>query len=177
MNAVVVATTPERHKWLNNCLKSLHGIKYPLIVLSDFTYELGKIGFIHKHTSIDQFVLLHDSCVVKDHTLFDISFNYPHSACFSDDPIYFSMYLGKYRREVLDQLTIPTVTSKIEAVEQEIQFNAQYVGHDMHTKLLFTDFHNTQNFVTKFHTKVMVLENRYLIKYKSCWNRSQLGEE
>lgn len=174
MNAVVVATTPQRTNWLNQCLRPLKNLKYPLVILSDYGYELGKIKFIQEQTQIDEFVLLHDSCIVKDLTLFDAVFNDPRSVCFSDDPVFYSMYLGKYKRSVLSAITIPTVSSKLQAVEQEILFNVAYVAADMNTRLLFTDFHNTNRFITKHKTKVMVLENKYLIKYKSCWNRSMI---
>ena len=54
---IVIATTPGREQWLQQCLAS---IKHPVLVLSDFTFELGKINWIFNNTKIERFMFLQD---------------------------------------------------------------------------------------------------------------------
>jgi len=177
MNAVVIATTPGREELLANCLKSLTNYRsLPVIVVSDmvnYSYELGKIRFIYQHTDIENFLLLHDTCEIKDPSFIDQVFAYPDSVYLSNSPCPFGMYLGKYKRKVLKQLNIPIVSSLEGAIDQEIKFNCAYMGHDLKSKLLFTDFEDCSRFEMKWGMKRMRLENNYLIKWKSHWNTNK----
>ena len=60
----VVCTTPKREMWLKDCLKSIGD--RPIMVLSDYSYEVGKLDFLVKHTKLERFLLLQDSVVFKD---------------------------------------------------------------------------------------------------------------
>ena len=64
---IVVATTPGRENWLKQCLES---IERPVMVLSDFTFELGKIKWVFENTKIQRFMFLQDSVVIKNHKIF-----------------------------------------------------------------------------------------------------------
>jgi len=173
VQAIVITTTPDSN-CLSNLLGSLGKPKYPVVILSDYSYELGKIRFVFEHTDIDEFVLLHDSCEIKDETLFDLAFTSSLSMSFSASPTDFGSYLGKYQREVLSKTIIPTPTSKLEAVEYEQLFNKQYCLKAGEIAKLEPQLVNSDVFIDKFGKKMMVLENKYLIKYKSCWTRNQL---
>ena len=169
---IVIATTPNRYRWLANCLETLKGYdKYPLMVISDFNWELGKIRFVYENTNIDEFFLLHDSCEVKDPSLFDLVFekHRGESVAFSDHPVVFGMYLGKYRREILEKMDIPIVRDKKGAIYWEEKFNIDYVQLDPATVLLFDDFRHTTIFEEKLGRKNMKVENEYLVKWKGTW--------
>jgi hypothetical protein len=170
--AIVIATTPSS-VWLNLIRDSLKSYsKYPLIILSDYTYELGKIKYIYDHTDIDEFVFLHDTCVIKDLSLFDLCFETYQgiSVAFSMCPVKFGMYLGKYRRDTLKRVEIPTPYSKIDSVKYEVSFNNAYCQAEPETVLLFNDFHDVPRFEEKNGRNNMVLENQYLKKYKGTWS-------
>ncbi|MCH9739509.1 MAG: hypothetical protein K0U38_01520 [Epsilonproteobacteria bacterium] len=172
--AIVIATTPSTNPFLQNLLYSINGYdKYPIIILSDYNYELGKIKFMVEHIDFDEFLLLHDTCEIKDTSLFDIVFKLMSgkSVSLSTSPSPCGSYLGKYRREVLEKMTIPKISSKLETVDQEEIFNRSYPDEWHYLK---PTLKNSNIFVNKFGKDVMVLENKYLIKYKSTWTRSQI---
>ena len=175
--AIVIASTPQTSEALTNLIDSLKGYnKYPIIVLIDNTFELGKINYIYHSTDIDEFLLLHDSCEIKDLSLFDIVFeeHRGESVALSDCPCIFGCYLGKYRREVLAKMFIPLPKNKSEAVQYEVEFNKMYIDNEPNFTLLFNDLRDRQVFEEKFGRLNMKLENKYLIKYKGTWSPAMI---
>ncbi|MEA2037296.1 MAG: hypothetical protein U9O94_07320 [Nanoarchaeota archaeon] len=172
--AIVIATTPDSTPFLQNLLFSISGYdEYPIIILSDYSYELGKIKFVMEHTDFDEFLLLHDSCEIKDTDLFRVVFDEMKgkSVSLSKSPRPVGSYLGKYRRSVLEQMDIPIINSKMESVVQEEDFNRSYPDKWYY---LPQSLRNSDVFIDMFGKRVMVLENNYLKKYKSVWRREQI---
>jgi hypothetical protein len=175
VKAIAIATTPDS-KSLGNLMKSMSGYdKYQILILSDFNYELGKIKFIYDHTNIEEFILLHDSCEVKDTSFIEDVFNNPLSVSFSCSPNNFGSYLGKYQRSVLSKMDIPIAKSKLDSVNYEETFNLEYEFRAGKIGFLSPQLVNTTKFEEMFGKMTMILENDYLIKYKSCWNRMKLS--
>jgi hypothetical protein len=176
--AIVIATTPteEGVYETSELLISLSNYsKYPIVVLSDFSFEIGKLNFLMEHTKLDEWVLLHDSCLIKDTKLFDLFFYPEESVCLTSFPNMFGMYMGKWRRSILREMVLPEVKTKTQAVAFEETFCRDYASRD-YTKVLFPDLIDSDVFVHRFGRKVMKIENEYIIKYKSCWNRNMLEE-
>lgn len=174
--AIVIATTPSTYNWLNNLLSTLEGYhEYPIIVLSDYKYELGKINWVMEHTDYDEFFLLQDTCEVVDHSIFDMAFNQFKGRSVAVDPT-FKSYIGKYRREVLSKMVVPIATSKAEAVTYEEDFNFAYLAKDPTTVHLTNDFCHSDTYLEKFDRLNMVIECPWLRKYKHIWNRDMIRE-
>jgi hypothetical protein len=168
MNAIVIATTPGREEWLAQCLKSIGD--RPVIVLSDYTFELGKIRWMYNNTNLDRWLLLQDSVVVKNPQIFDLLFSYPKSVAVSTCPVKFGMYLGVYHRETLTKVGMPQPISKEEAIHYERVWSDQYCAAE-DVPVLFQDFTDQLSKGTQeiFGRVNLVLENDYLIKYKGTW--------
>lgn len=172
--AIVIATTPSPSDFLPNLLRSMEGYdKYPILVVSDYGYELGKIKFIYEHTDIEEFFLLQESCEIKDTKLFDMVFEKYKGKSVSVSP-HLQSYLVKYRRAILDKMEIPVVKSKIESIEQEYEFNKQYKEKDSSLNILFPDLGDKDVFEEKFGRTNMVIENKYIKKYKGTWTTQNL---
>lgn len=175
MKAIVIATTKGRDEWVENCLNSFNGYdKYPIIVLDEYDYELGKIKYIFENRKdIDEFILLHDSVELKNTDWIEEVFNIKGGVSFHPRPYF--MYLGKYRREILKQVYIPTVNSKREAVRYEVEWNELYRDTEgQHT--VFADLRDTDVFEEKFGRLNMVIEDNNLIKYKHIWHEDMIRD-
>lgn len=172
--AIVIPTVPNKTEELQNLFGSLNGFdEYPVIILADYTYELGKVKFMVENTDFDEFFLLQHSCEIKDTKLFDILFQdyLGKSVSLNEE---FSSYLFKYRRDILLQMDIPTIDSKLESIRQERNFHREYCKIEM-PKFLFDDFVGMNKYEEKFGRKNQIMENEYIKKYKGTWDLSQLG--
>lgn len=170
--AIVICTTPKSTHWLHNLLDSFQGYdKFPIIILSDYGYELGKINFIHKHTDITEFFFLQDTIEIKNPSIFDKGFTFAGSVSWDSG---FKSYLGKYRREILDKCTIPLPKSKMDSVVFEETFNWEYISKEPKGWTLHDDFSKRDVFEDKFGRKNMIIEDEYLKKYKGTWSRDMI---
>lgn len=175
--AIVIGSTTKTKHWLENCLNSFGDYRgYPIMVMVNNDWEIGKIKWVLEYTNLDEFFLLHDTVEIKDPILFDIAFktNAGKSFALSGSPAYMGMYLGKYRREVLSQIEIPSVATKKEAVDQEIAFNQRYAEKEQNKEMIEQPLNNTNIFEDKFGRTNMVLENFYIKKYKGTWSYDQV---
>ena len=169
--AIVIGSTTQTKDWLQNCLNSFGCYdKYPIIVVVNNDFELGKLKWVYDNTDIDEFFLLHDTVEIKDTGLFDLAFNYDGSFALSSQPVQMGMFLGKYRREILDKMSIPLTKTKMEAVLQECAFNEQYSKLESKMATIFNPLLNSDKFEEKFGRKNMILENDYIRKYKGTWS-------
>lgn len=167
MKAIVIATTKDRSDWARQCYDSLKGYKrYPVIILDQYEYELGKIRWIFENTLLDEFILLQDSVVLKTTDWLDGVFDFNGSVSLAKRP--FFMYLGKYRRDALEKIDIPHVNSKQEAIEKEASWTKQYSEHD-DFKVMF-NLADTNIFNEHLGRHNMIIENEQLIKYKHIWS-------
>ena len=167
---IVVATTPGREQWLSQCLAS---INHPVLVLSDFTFELGKINWIFNNTKIERFMFLQDSVVIKNQDLFDLLFKDKGSIALTNDPCMYGMYLGVYERQVLEKIEIPIPKTKAESISYELSWTDNYCKAARNVRLAFTDFSDSRarRKQVLFGRENLVLENDFLIKYKGNWGQ------
>ena len=178
--AIVIATTPSRYDFLKNCMDTLEGYdKYPIIILSDYTYGEGKIDRIINHTDIEEFTLIADSMEILDPTMFDILFQTYQGQSVSYYKVPQTMYmgLGKYKSAVLRKLPIDwniKTFDKSDAVSQTI--GGFYLKEDPDMAYLLPDTAEweTGTFIEKFGRKNMVVKNDYFIKYKGHWSAETL---
>jgi hypothetical protein len=70
-------------------------------------------------------------------------------------------------------MDLPDIKNKKEAVDYELQFPIDYCEYEI-PESIGDDLNNVDNFVEKWGKKVMKIEGKYLTKYKTIWNRSQL---
>lgn len=171
--AIVIVGKPDRAEWLKQCIESINYTRYPTIVVNEYAYELGRIEWIYKHTDIDEFLLLQDSVVLKHSNWLDEVFDFDGSVSLSNAP--FLMYMGKYRREILDKIEMPKVTSKAESVRLEADWTKIYVEAEDKLKIIST-LRDSTKFKKVFGRKNMVIEDDNLIKYKHIWDASMIYE-
>ena len=167
---IVIATTPGREDWLKQCLAS---ISKPVLVLSDFTFELGKINWIFNKTKIDRFMFLQDSVIIKDEKIFELLYQDKGSIALTNDPGMYGMYMGIYERKILEQIEIPIPKSKNEAIQYELTWTDTYCKAARNVRLAFTDL--TDNRAKRkqviFGRENLVIENDFLIKFKGNWGQ------
>lgn len=175
MKAIVICTTPKNTQWLHNLLNSFQGYdKFPIVILSDYGYELGKINWIHKTTCITEFFLLQDTTEIKDPSIFEKGFTYAGSVSWDSG---LKSYLGKYRRLILDQCHIPLPKTKMDSVVFEESFNYEYLAKEPKKWILNENFSSSEKFEEKFGRVNMVLEDQYLKKFKHIWNRDMVRDD
>ncbi len=179
---IVITTSQYTKDWLPECLASIMGGKYPILLVSNGGYvpEWGgmncklvvnnwnawEVGGIARGAEVfDEFVHLMDTCVVKDYAMFDIMFDHPGSVHLC--PGFFS-YLGKYRTNVLGAVGIPQISTKEEAITCEHIWNRQYLDFDPIAMQFEPELPITTDvFVEKHGRTNMVIENPYIIKWKA----------
>lgn len=169
--AIVIGSTTQTKDWLENCLNSFGKYStYPIIVVVNDDFELGKIKWVMDNTNLDEFFLLHDTVEIKNTSMFDIAFQTPGSFALANQPVYMGMFLGKYRREILSQMQITPTITKRQAVLAEIEFNNRYAQLEPSQHSIAQPLHDTDIFEDKFGRKNMILENPWIKKYKGCWS-------
>ena len=172
----VVCTTPKREMWLKDCLESIG--ERPVLVLSDYSYEVGKLRFLRDHTKLDKFLLLQDSVVFKDADMFyyDLS-RYDGSVSINYCPRFYGSYMGVYERSVLEKIEIPEAHSKKDQVIFECTFTDAYVAQlGGGVPIMYDDLRDELNkgFEERHGRTNMILENEVMIKYKGTWNWDNL---
>jgi hypothetical protein len=167
---ILVATTPGRENWLKQCLES---IERPVMVLSDFTFELGKIKWVFENTKIERFMFLQDSVVIKNQKIFELLDDDKGSIALTNDPCMYGMYLGVYERKILQMVDIPLPKLKAESIAFELSWTESYCRAARNVRLAFTDFTDSRakRKEVLFGRENLVLENEFLIKYKGNWGQ------
>ena len=167
---ILVATTPGRENWLKQCLES---IERPVMVLSDFTFELGKIKWVFENTKIERFMFLQDSVVIKNQKIFELLDEDKGSIALTNDPCMYGMYLGIYERKILKMVDIPLPKSKAESIAFELSWTETYCRAARNVRLAFTDLTDSRakRKEVLFGRENLVLENEFLIKYKGNWGQ------
>jgi hypothetical protein len=170
--AIIVGTRPDRKKWLNNCLKSIDS-KYSVVVVNCEGYEVGKMKWVLNNTDIDRFVFLQDSIEVKDNSVFECLDKYTQGVSLCSYPRLFGCYFGCYNSWALRKINLPDIDKKLTAVQYEMIIHKDYSNYDEIVDL-GKDLVDNDIFIKKFGKKVMKLENKYFIKYKSHWSQNGL---
>ena len=180
--------------WLKDCLESID-TKHPVMVIfqGDKPTKGLKIGFDYTHQTLngydpgaivwamnnlekdDEFMVLHDSCVVKDNLLWKVVFDgyYEDSVALSTHPTTMGMFLGKYRMAIASQLEQPIAKDKLHGVELEESWNRDYCKLEQPV-VLDNPLTISDVFIERHGRKNMVLENRWIKKYKGTWSRDQI---
>lgn len=179
--------------WLKDCLSSIK-TDHPVMVVFqgdkptkglkigfDYTHQAlngfdpGAIVWAREHCEDEEFFVLHDSCLVKDNLLWRVVFEgyYENSVALADHPTALGMFLGKYRTEIVKQLDPPIAKDKMHAVELEIDYNKRYCEID-YPVIMNEPLSISNVFEEKFGRKNMILENRWIKKYKGTWNRDMV---
>ena len=171
---IVIGTFKGREDWSTECVRSCLNKKYEVVTIFNNKFELSHIKEAYKR-GYDEFLYLHDTCVIKDKRIFDIVFEEQkgRSVALSDYPSIFGMYLGKYTKEGLKLSKIPKANSKLQAVQYEKSWTVKYAGNTP-TVVLNPPLRDGNNFVTIRGKMYMKLENDFIIKYKGTWNRSMI---
>lgn len=168
---IVIGTTPDRVDWLTDCARS---IGRPFIVVSNYGYELGKIRWVVENTTIERFLFLQDSVVIKSDKFWDLLEGYSGSVSINQDPTYYGSYLGVYERSVLQRMDLPIMESKRDAVTHEVDWARRYIQVHGPVPVMFPDLRDGENFEVYQGRMNMVIENDYLKKYKGTWSYDQL---
>lgn len=139
-------------------------------------YELGAIQATLDNTTWHEFILLQDSIEIKDTEVFRLLFDEFPDQSVAYNP-HFQMYLGKYRRSVLEKMHLPEVRTKAEAVRQEEIFARAYQDADKDTKIFNPNFRDEEFYTSweeMFGRKNLRMEDEYIIKRKGTWSAGQL---
>lgn len=172
-SAIVIGTHPGS-PWLAGCLASFPQDvldRWPLLVVRNEGFELGKIRWVYDRTDIEEFLFLPDSTeIVGDgwwisEILNDRGMSY---AC-NSDPLPGGSYMMKYRRDVLDRVSIRDTPTKRDAVREEIDFHRDYCAR-VDPCILWPEMRDGGAIIERHGQRRMVLEAPGLRKFKGCWS-------
>lgn len=170
MIPVFVGTSSGRDEWLRQFQRSMY--QRPFTVVGDeASWELGKIKWIYENTQCERFLFLHDSIEVKDHQFFQLIDRSVGSVAICSDPVPFGMFLGVYERSVLARVRLWQPHSQYESVKAELLWTSLYTHTAEKVSVLFPEFadRNATRIVHKFGRNNLLLENKYLRKFKGTW--------
>lgn len=199
--AVVVGAHFGNRKWLKNCLQTLEGLKYPLVIVVNEghlapenwlkmlarraddvflihrnSYSPGVLQAVLDHTEYDEILHLHDSVEIKDHEMFRLIFE-DHAGKSVSLSHGYLMYMGKFLRPVLQSVGIPAVATKRLEHHNEFAWTKRYIEATGGNFIeLWPSWTDGDVFVEKFGTKRMLLENDFIRKYKGTWDVSMIKD-
>lgn len=170
---IVVTTSEYTKDFLADCLKSLTGTKYPILVVANqYTpttdyplvvnewngFELG--GILRGKEQFDEFIHLMDTTEVKDIDKLESVFDTPGHIFFTKGGYH---YMGKFVSQDLPD--IPVINNKADAIALELSW----------LKRGYKEFEpdlpvHTNVFVDKYGQWRMFLENDFIIKYKGTFS-------
>ena len=173
MIPIFIGTTSTRSNWLEQCLTSLRCKKFTIIG-DEAMWELGKIKFIHETYRHERFLFLHDSVEILDDSFFDFIDETTGSVALFSDPVPFGMFMGIFERRVLDQVPLWQPTSKESSAKAELLWTTRYARAAEPYTVLFPEVcdRNAVRIIERFGRKNLVLENRFIRKYKATWGMS-----
>lgn len=176
-------------KFLPALLKSLKGVQYPVQIVynnkvADTTKEIDGIPIVYNmwggfelgalkrlmeaNPKENDFFILQESVVIKDHMMFGVAASYIGSLACSHG---FMHFMGKYQRDVVNQIGIPVPQTRLAEIYWEYFWNIVYINAAGDKIATFDEplLDNSEVFEQKFGRKNMVLENKYMKKWKSNW--------
>lgn len=158
-----------------------------LIFLEGNHGEYGALYSLMNQTSYEEIFLLSHSCEVVDQELFEIVFGRHAGKSVALSFVTqllpamhsWTSFLGKYRRETLSKIDLKHYLPQtfFESCVAEFWFTDLYYRMDPSTLCLFPQFVDSYNFRHKFGKERMVIENEYLIKWKSHWTIEMVFEQ
>ena len=170
---IFIGTTSTRGKWLDQCTASL-GNRNATPIADVATWELGKIKFIHETYRQERFLFLHDSVEILDDGFFDLINETSGSVALVSDPVPFGMFMGIFERKVLDQVPLWQPTTKESSARAELLWTTRYARAAEPYTILFPEVcdRNAVRVVERFGRENLILENRFIRKYKATWGMS-----
>lgn len=170
----------EQESAYESTLRDFRHLPIRLIFLEGNHGEYGALYSLMNQTSYEEIFLLSHSCEVVDTKLFDIVFGdhagrsvaLSFSRRVPATTVSWTSFLGKYRRAILNQIDLEYFLPRnfFESCMAEFFFTDRYHRMDPSTLCLFPQFVDAGKFTLKFGKERMVLENEYLIKWKSHWS-------
>ena len=141
------------------------------IVVSNFGYELNKIRWVVENTTVDRFLFLQDSWVVKSATFWDLLADTDGSVALNCDPYFFGCFAGVYESAVVREIGVPVVTDKEHSIRLEVEWHKQYVAVAGEPLVLFPELsdRNASGVVVRHGRENLLLENEFVAKYKGTW--------
>ena len=169
---IVIGSSPGREQWLADASGS---IQREHIAVVNYGYELAKIRWALENTQAERFLFLQDSFIVKDQALFGMLEAFPGSVALYSDPAPYGCFAGVYERSVLRKVGVPFVDSKRDAVRLEIEWTRKYVEAAGNVPVLFPKVRDATGYIEDHNGRDnLVLENKYIIKYKGTWKEEQI---
>lgn len=178
-NVIFVKASPTRKEFLDNFMKSMENYnhKYELVI-SDGSHS-APLEYAQTH-DFDEMLILYDSVEIKDLSLFDLVFETykGKSVSFSDKP-YYMMEMGKVKREPYLKSAFPNLKTFKDVCDIECIFGDIYAKNDGENPIvLFPELmeqeRNNPKHEIKFGRDNIILENKYLKKYKAHWSMEQV---
>jgi len=173
---IIIPSHKRFRQWLNNLLPTID-TPYTVVIHTNTDdnneYEVGAVkkGL---ELGLDEFFVLHDTTEVKDNNLFKLLFeDYKGRSVWMNSRG--QMFLNKYRKEVLDKTEIPVVTDKRSAVKSEDTLQQRYREHEKPV-VLDEGFVDGPAREYKFGRENMVIENKWLKKYKGTWSPTMIKD-
>lgn len=168
IDLVAIGSSLGRESWLADSSASIN--RNHIAVIS-YGFELAKIGWVMDNTKANRFLFLQDSWVIKDDSFWDLLEAHTGSVAITADPYFYGCYAGVYERSIIEQIGVPKITTKREAIDNEIAWHKSYVEVAGEPVVLFPDLTdaNSTRPVEKHGRANLVLENDYIIKYKGTW--------
>lgn len=165
--AIIIPSHPNFNEWLLNCLKTLKGCSYPIVIIhntddnNEFEMKAVKTGMEY----FEDFIVLQDTIEVKNLSVFDVMFNFEGTVFYNP---YGQMFINKYNTCQLKTLNLPKVNDKLSAVNAEItlhkdllKFNPVIINKN------FVDGDKRENKMGRLN---MVIEDDHFKKYKGTWS-------
>jgi cephalosporin hydroxylase len=110
------------------------------IGLPENGHLIGAIKALYEYTDLDEYLILHDTCFVKDVALFDLVFYRWANRSVALSPNYL-MHIAKYRRTTLSQVSIPSVVNLWESYQRaEMDFHRNYIRAEPDYITLFPEW-------------------------------------
>lgn len=183
MKRAIVIGSYAGSPWIQDCLNSLPR-DIPAIVVCELGYECGKLRWVVQNTTLDEFLFLPDTVIVKQDGWIRELFSTEGPASVNAEPGIFGSFMGKYRTCVLRDIGIPVTPDKFEAVNAESIFGVRYAASEsMPVPVLFPELKASDKFEIRHGRNNAVLENDHLIKFKgafcagSMWDCEQRDRE
>jgi hypothetical protein len=165
---VVIGSSADRQNWLADCSASINRNHIAVVSCG---FELAKIGWVIDNTNADRFLFLQDSWLIKDDSFWDLLESHTGSVAITADPYFYGCYAGVYERSVIEQIGVPEINTKREAIDNEIAWHKRYVEVAGEPVVLFPDLSDAKatRQVERHGRTNLVLENEYIAKYKGTW--------
>lgn len=184
MKQSIVIQTYKGSPWLQGCLDSIPG-NLPVMVLRDGHYECAAFRAIMEKTTLDRWLFLQDSTKIKDPSWLYEHWDKDASIGLIGEPSVYGSYLGWWRRSILEQCHIPTVSDKIGAVLAEMSLPQEYTAKDPEAYTLWPELtvYNAVDEImftgTPHERLTKRYENQFFCKWKSsfCGGSSQTAQE